>query len=783
MNRMSIKYKIIILVFSVIASITLIQTNFIFKNFENEMNRLIEKSLVQNAIESSQRTSTLVEARFDYLNDYVAAYSTKQIKDFVKPNYGSTAKSSTFLKMKFIDANRVDSNDGKVYDKNYLPYYYAIHNRRYVSMPQYDGALNKYVITFSVPVIKNEVFKGVLIGYIDSKELSLILNDYLDYDSSYAYIADSSGNIIAHRDYNYVKNKFNFNNFDTSSETVKEQFKNLKFFFKHSIIKHLGFGSYTKDGRDFLVSYCKVDYTNWRVYYASNKDVIFASVIKTKNLFYAMSIFATILSLIAAFIVANRIANPLIRISNKFIEASKGDLSVRTDHVSNDEIGIVSHNFNQLMSKINQLTFYDALTALPNSNVLMHDINYPKADTVASADTLALISIDRFTRVNEIYGMEIGDKILVAITRRLRNILLDNNGIYKGRGDEFFIVFRDVNIIESEILTQKIIDVLCHPYVFFGNHIALNLSIGLVHYHVNSVSASQLMNNVTHANLLSKATRMSAWNWYSPNTHQLDKKRAKIETRLFKAIKNDEFHLVYQPIFSMKDNITVGAEALIRWTNTEMGAVSTEHFISIAEENGFIKMIDRWVFEKACQQLFEWDNKINISINVSAITFEDAKFIDFVDKMLQRYPVDPQKLHIELTERIILNRPAETIEKMRALNQLGIRFALNDFGTGYSSMNYLFKLPIEIVKIDRSFVNNIGRDLQATAIVNAIINMCQEIGLSVLAEGVETITEADYLSDKNCTFAQGYFYDKPLMVADFESQHIIRPKLVSAGGV
>ncbi len=775
MKRISIKYKIIILVFSVIVSISLLQTIYIFRSIEHEMNRLIEKSLVQNAIESARRTSTLIESRFNYLNDFVKAYSIKQIKTLVSPNAEQSSLLTTFTKMSFIDSNGREAFTGRVYDSNYLPYKSALLGRRYLGTPQYNTQLKKYVITFAVPIYKDSEhgFAGVLIGYLDSKDLSISLNDYLGYDTSYAYIANSDGNVIAHRNYDYVKEQFNINNYKDSELAKNEKIEHLKYFFKHSVTQQLGSGSYTKNDSEILVSFCKIDYTDWRVYHASDKETSFASVIRTKKIFIVMSVIAAIISLIVAFIVANRIANPLIALSNKFIEASKGDLSVRANYDTNDEIGIVSHNFNQMISKINELTFYDGLTTLPNSNVLMHDINYPKSDMLMTTDTLALISIDRFTRVNEIYGMEIGDKILIAITRRLKKLLKDSESIYKGRGDEFFIIFRDVDIIESEILTQKIIDVLCHPYVFNGNRIALNLSIGLVHYHVNSIAASQLMNNLTHANLLSKATRMTAWNWYSPNTHQLDKKRAKIETNLFSAIKNNEFHLVYQPIFSIKNNITVGAEALIRWNNTEMGAISAEHFIAIAEENGFIKTIDRWVFEEACQQLCKWKNKINISINVSAITFEDAKFIEFIEQTLKKYPVDPNKLHIELTERIILNRPAETIERMHALNQMGIRFALDDFGTGYSSMNYLFKLPIEIVKIDRSFINNIGRDLQATAIVNAIINMCQEIGLSVLAEGVETLTEASYLGDKNCTFAQGYFYDKPLLVKDFESQHII----------
>ncbi len=773
MNHISIKHKIVILVFSVIISITLIQTNYIFKNIESEMHHLIEKSLVRNAIESAQRTSTLIEARFNYLSDFAKIYSFQELQKKISHNNSHSSQLSTFCKMSFIDVNGKDTRTGRIYDFNFLPYHNAYIGRRFLGKPQYNSELKKYVITLSIPVYKDSVFSGVLIGYMDAKNLSQLLNDFLGYENSYAYITDSDGNIIAHHDYSFVEEQVNINNFDTSKNFAERKFNNLKYFFKHSLLKHSGVGSYTKNNDEFLVSYCKIDYTDWRVYYASKKDVVFASIAHIKDIFTAMSMIASMLSLLAALAVANRIANPLIKLSNKFIEASKGNLNVRADHISNDEIGVVSHNFNQLMSKINQLTFYDALTALPNSNVLMHDINYPSADKVATSDTLALISIDRFTRVNEIYGMEIGDRILIAVTRRLNKLLKDSCTMYKGRGDEFFIVFHNVDIIESEILTQKIIDVLQHPYVFDNNRITLHLSIGLVHYHVNSVAANQLINNLTHANLLSKATRMNSWNWYSPNTHQLDKKRAKIETKLFSAIKNDEFHLVYQPIFSMKNKITVGAEALIRWDNTEMGTVSTEHFIAIAEENGFIKIIDRWVFEKACQQLCEWQNAIDLSINVSAITFEDAKFIDFIDKTLKTYPVQPQKLHIELTERVIMNRPAETIEKMNALNQLGIRFSLDDFGTGYSSMNYLFKLPIEIVKIDRSFVNNIGRDLQATAIVNAIIKMCQEIGLSVLAEGVESLAEANYLSNKNCTYAQGYFYDKPLLAEDFAAQHII----------
>lgn len=425
------------------------------------------------------------------------------------------------------------------------------------------------------------------------------------------------------------------------------------------------------------------------------------------------------------------------------------------------------------MNKINQLTFYDPLTNLANSNILIQDINKKRRLLNDDVNTLFLISIDRFTKINEVYGLAAGDQILVMISERIKYIAGAYLDIYKGRGDEFFLLGNNISIELGEQLAEQIVDEIHLPYLINGKAIILKFSLGLVRYETKRYAASQLINQATHANLLSKSDKTYKWHWYNENSHQNDKDRAELESKMFKAIQNNEFYLVYQPIFSLREENIVEAEALIRWNNDDLGMVSTERFISLAEENGYIKQIDKWVFRSVCEHISSWQSKVKLSVNISALTFEDDDFVYFVRQTLDSHQIDPSLIQIELTERVILNSPTESIEKMQALSDLGIHVALDDFGVGYSSLGYLVKLPINLVKIDRSFIRSVSSNIQSSAIVSAIINMCHDIGLTVLAEGVESVAEVNYLKEKNCALVQGYYYSRPIELATFERLYMI----------
>ncbi len=772
MRKVGIKIKILLLVFSVIVAIAMIQFFYMSRKLKTEMNEVMQSSLIQIATDSAKLISAHMESHFDFLE--MAGLSIKDTSlDVVSLdeliNMGTLPH---FIKIQFIDANGKDAVTGKIYDASYLPYHHATKGERFISASTFDEETKRQLISLSVPIQRGEDKFGVLVGFLDAEKLSQMLSTYMDYETCYAYIANRSGRIISHQNYNHVISSHDLSMLSYDSTLTGDDFSGLSEFFEESLQNNYGYGVYQKNAHTIIASYCSIENTNWNVYYAFDRNVIFKNISDIKNNFTIMFFIISLFGLLFAMIIAKRIANPLTDLSENFIRAANGNLNVRATPYTKDEIGVVAQNFNVLMKKINQLTFYDPLTGLPNSNVLMQKINSPEAENDNVENVLVLISIDKFTKVNEVYGMTIGDEILKTTARRMLNYASDNCAVFKGRGDEFFLIASDVSIEKAEKRVHLLLDSLSDPYEVKGKHIILRFSAGMVQFKTNEIKASHLINQVTHANLLSKNDPVSSWQWYNKDTHELDKAHADIEEKLFKAIENDEFHLVYQPVFTIKNYAITSAEALIRWENKDLGKVSTELFITIAEKSGYIKSIDYWVLENVCKQLSEWQSKIKLSVNISAITFETSGFTPYVKSLLEKYNLPGSALQIELTERVILNRTSETISKMKKLNELGITFALDDFGIGYSSMNYLFKLPIETVKIDRSFINNIGRDLHSTAIVNAIIAMCQEIGLNALAEGVETKSEATYIYDKNCTYAQGYFYDRPLPIETIEQRYI-----------
>lgn len=771
---MGIKKKINLLVFTVIVSLFLMSTIFIFKRFENQLRTTMVDSLISSAKESAQSIDLIMSYQLDVLNRIAnpadgQAVSLLQIAE--EAHAVEQMGQTLFKHIQVYDASgNVYTNNikGHVIDAGSVER--ALAGRRHISNISRCQFSEHNVIEIAVPVTRQDQVIGVMIAHLNALNITDMLRRD-DYDhATYAYILDNSGRAVAHMDYDYVSDGLTVSQIESGSEV----FSGLQQFYSESLLADSGSGSYYKGGNKMLVSYSRVKDTNWRVYYAIDESFMVDRLFNTRTIFYAIIVLSLLLGLLASSFIANRIAAPLIALSDKFKEAASGDLSVRSQYESNDEVGLLAKNFNHLMNKINQLTFYDPLTNLANSNILIQDINKKRRLLNDDINTLFLISIDRFTKINEVYGLAAGDQILVTISERLKYIAGAYLAIYKGRGDEFFLVGNNISVELTEQLAEQIVDEIQLPYLINGKAIILKVSLGLVRYETKRFAASQLINQATHANLLSKSDKTYKWHWYNENSHQNDKDRAELESKMFKAIQNDEFYLVYQPIFSLKEENIVEAEALIRWHNDDLGMISTERFISLAEENGYIKQIDKWVFQSVCEHVSNWQSKVKLSVNISALTFEDDDFVYFVRQTLDNYQIDPSLIQIELTERVILNSPTESIEKMQALSDLGIHVALDDFGVGYSSLGYLVKLPINLVKIDRSFIRSVSSNIQSSAIVSAIINMCHDIGLTVLAEGVENVAEVNYLKEKNCALVQGYYYSRPIELEAFERLYMLK---------
>ncbi len=371
-----------------------------------------------------------------------------------------------------------------------------------------------------------------------------------------------------------------------------------------------------------------------------------------------------------------------------------------------------------------------------------------------------------------------GDKLLIEVARRLWTCVRDEDTVARMGGDEFLLVLTELSgeqheaAVQAEQIAEKIRAELCCPYQLGATEYHSSSSIGIVLFRGHLDSQEDLLAHVDAAMYQAKAKGRNTVCFFDQSMQAALEKRSQLESALRVALARRELMLYYQ---LQVNNLgqAIGAEALLRWMHPHLGMVSPAQFIPVAEETGLILSIGQWVIETACAQLACWQaaphlRHLCISVNVSARQFREASFVAHVREVLEKTGINPEVLKLELTESLVLDNVDDSIRKMQELKKLGIKFSMDDFGTGYSSLAYLSRLPIDQLKIDQSFVRDITTDPNDAAIVQTIISMAYSLKMDVIAEGVETQAQREFLESRGCLFYQGYFYAKPLPIADVE---------------
>lgn len=424
--------------------------------------------------------------------------------------------------------------------------------------------------------------------------------------------------------------------------------------------------------------------------------------------------------------------------------------------------------------EIRNLAFYDSLTKLPNRRLLTERLQHALA-TSARTDkhgALLFIDLDNFKKLNDTRGHDVGDLLLEMVGQRLSLCLRQGDTAARLGGDEFVVLLEDLNeditnaADLSELVAQKIQCELNLPYMLKGKTHHISPSIGVTLFKSNNVTVDELLKHADLAMYQAKDAGRNAIRFFDPEMQKAVDNHAALESDLRQAIAGHQFVLHYQIQSDKNDNV-IGAEALIRWNHPERGMVSPAEFIPVAEENGLILPIGEWILDTACKQLHQWSLSpetadLSLAVNISARQFHDAQFVDSVLSALKRNSADPGKLKIEITESLLLKDIDGVIVKMRALMLNGVRFSLDDFGTGYSSLAYLKRLPLEQLKIDQSFVRDIFVDSNDLAIVRAIVTLGLSMGLGIIAEGVETAEQKEFLQSCGCSMFQGYLFGRPI---------------------
>ncbi len=433
----------------------------------------------------------------------------------------------------------------------------------------------------------------------------------------------------------------------------------------------------------------------------------------------------------------------------------------------------------EMEEEIRYLAYYDSLTDLPN-RILLDDIlkeEIKKSRESGKKLAVLYLDLDRFKTVNDSLGHSYGDSLLRDVAERLKRSVPEGAIVSRQGGDEFTIILPNLEG-EEEVarLIEKLVISFAEPFSLNENEVYIKTSIGISLYPEDGDTAEVLIKNADAAMYKSKEKSGTHYHFFKSEMGDRNYNNIMLENALYKALENDELVIYYQPQIDSRTGKMIGAEALLRWNHPVRGMISPLDFIPLAEESGLIVPIGEWVLRKACNQLSTWHaqgfSEMTVSVNLSSRQFEEDNLIAMIDNILVETGLAPEYLHIELTENQIFKNTLVTIEKMRELKRLGVKIALDDFGTGYSSLGYLKNFPIDTMKIDRSFMFDIVKDNHNAAITSTIITLAENLGLNVIAEGVETEEQLAFLTARNCFIMQGYYYSRPVEAALVEERHL-----------
>jgi diguanylate cyclase (GGDEF)-like protein len=485
---------------------------------------------------------------------------------------------------------------------------------------------------------------------------------------------------------------------------------------------------------------------------------------------------ACILGLAIALGLGLSITRPLGRLALAMRGLADGELdTIVPDITKHDEVGVMAGALVALKDRSAHLTTHDSLTGLPNRVLFQDCLDHSLVWSHRHGGMLAVIFIDldHFKDVNDTLGHAAGDQLLVQVAARLGGCLRETDILARLGGDEFAILQVNARLLaDVEILARRVVDALSEAFDVNGQTMALGTSAGIsarreTELRLSPCNAGLLLQEADVALYRAKAEGRGTYRFFEAAMNAKLKERRALESDIREALASHQFRLHYQPQFDLAERRIIGAEALIRWSHPRRGEVSPGEFIPLAEETGLVIQIGEWVLLEACRQAAAWPELGCMAVNVSPVQFRRPGFVELVQQALQQAGLAPQRLEVEITEGVLLTETPETLSILHRLRRLGVTIAMDDFGTGYSSLGYLQKFRFDKIKIDRSFVSNIGKDPKASEIVRAVLRMSHAMGIRVNAEGVELQEQIPTLQDEGCEEVQGYLFGRPLPADEF----------------
>lgn len=679
-----------------------------------------------------------------------------------------------------------------------------------MSNAYYSNILAAPIITIASRVYSDHSLIGYVTTSIKIEQLQKMIETF-NQGTSYAYLLDSNGSVIAHIDRNKSQELYNYKNLTKTVLTADKdgnllRQKNGTFITSKQDISlspsmkdiidkvsggETGIGEYTTtDGEKFICSYRPVYFPGLNEHWSLLVVRRYSSIMEfMDNVIRDSFIIALASFLIAIYLIilfSRRLLNPLFEILTATNEVKNGNLTVKLPITRHDEIGSLADNFNKMVAAllayrqkqdenekhIKNMAYHDALTSLPNRIKFKEYLEEIIQTDQQKGQHYAIlfIDLDEFKLINDNFGHSIGDNLLINVSQRIVASTDKNSFICRFGGDEFIII---IPITESDTLTDKINYIhsfICGEYKIANNIFHLSASIGVALYPDNGNTQEELLQKADSALHSAKNSGRNNWCFFHHSMLSNSYEQIILTDALRNAIANNELFLVYQPQFNIDGTQVVGFETLVRWKQTNGEMISPGKFIPLAEQSGLILPIGQWILQQSCKFLKRTNDlgyeNIKISVNLSPVQLVDNNIIDSISAVIEETGIRHSQLTIEITETAAIKSLDDSIAKLTQLREKGIRVALDDFGTGYSSLTYLRTLPVNFIKIDKSFIDKISLDSTQSQLVGCIIDMAHTLGTTVIAEGVEDFDQLKELFEYGCDYIQGYVYGKPLSEAD-----------------
>ena len=507
------------------------------------------------------------------------------------------------------------------------------------------------------------------------------------------------------------------------------------------------------------------------------------SLQRTFLLVITTTLLLVLLGIALAVYIANRVVKPIKKVAQFASEIKAQNFQQKLEYDRQDEIGELVDSFNamsveleeetrrraQTEVELKQLALYDPLTQLPNRNLILTFLRTMIGTARRNEKKLAVmfLDMDDFKKVNDTLGHDVGDELLVDLSKRLGDGIRSGDQLGRLGGDEFILLAEDLTETQNAgPIAQKVLDVFQQPFRLSGREVTMTASVGIAIFPEDGETETELLQKADSAMYHSKSQGRNTFSYFTEEMNLGVSRRLAIEEQLRQALAREEFHLVYQPKIDLRDDSTVGVEALLRWDNSVLGQISPDEFIPISEKSGLIKEMGRFVFTRAVDEMStigrSHDGDFEVAINISPRQFDADGDLDDIIAMLEERKEAPVDIELEITEGVLMSGIPEVGETLQEIRNAGARIAMDDFGTGYSSLNYLREYAFDTLKIDRSFIVGIENNARHRSLIENIIQMAHGLELTVIAEGVETADQVAFLKKANCDYAQGYYFSRPL---------------------